>query len=46
MQTGGKKSQIFIAILLIGLCQHLILNPVLDTKHKCISRFCSTHTYY
>ena len=44
VQTGGEKSQIFIAILLIAFCQRLIVNRVLDTKHKYISCFCSTHT--
>jgi len=46
VQTGGKKSQSFIAILLIVFCQHLIVNPVLDTKHKYASCFRSIRTYY
>jgi len=31
--ADGKKSIIFIAILLITFRQHLIINPVLDTNH-------------
>jgi len=33
VQTNGEKSQIFIDILLIIFCQHLIVSPVIDTKH-------------
>ena len=46
VQTGGEKSQILIAILFIAFYQCLIVNPVWDTKHKYISCFRSTHTYY
>ena len=46
MQIGGEKSQIFIAILLIVFGLQLIVNPVLYTKHKYISCFRSTRTYY